>query len=304
MESLYLGLGAALLSAFSWALGSVVYEKLGLSVPPLPLNLCKNLLGLVLFGAFVLILAGGDPAGLVANLSATDLLLLTVSGLLGITLGDTFFFMALNDLGAHALVVLSLLGQVLTVLFAIAFLGERPTPGAISGMVLITLGIAVVLFAKIGDSSHKSSVKGLWLGLLAVLCMSAGTIVTKLGISTVSAENATFIRMLSGTLGLVAFALAGGRLGTWLRPLAKRSTLGGIGVAVIIASFGGFWLSHVALKHLDVAIAVTLNSTEPLFVIPIAALLMAERVRLVPVIGSLLAFAGIAVLVFSASQVG
>jgi drug/metabolite transporter (DMT)-like permease len=102
----------------------------------------------------------------------------------------------------------------------------------------------------------------------------------------------------------VVLALAGGRLGLWLKPLAKRSSLGGIAIAVLIASFGGFWLSHVAIKYLDVAIAVTLNSTEPLFVIPLAAVLMAERVRLLPVIGSLLAFAGIAVLIFSASQVG
>ena len=62
-------------------------------------------------------------------------------------------------------------------------------------------------------------------------------------------------------------------------------------------TFGGFWLSLVAIRYADVSIASTLNSTEPLFVLPLAAFFLKERISFRAVLGSVATVAGIALLV-------
>jgi drug/metabolite transporter (DMT)-like permease len=62
-------------------------------------------------------------------------------------------------------------------------------------------------------------------------------------------------------------------------------------------TFGGFWLSLVSIAYLDVAIANTLNATEPLFVLPLAALVLKEKITLPVVMASLATVIGIALIV-------
>jgi drug/metabolite transporter (DMT)-like permease len=79
-----LGLAAALGSAMSWALGSVLFKMLGDKLPPIPLTFAKGSVGVVMLG---LVLASVGLRGMDAQV----ILLLTLSGVLGIAIGDTFF---------------------------------------------------------------------------------------------------------------------------------------------------------------------------------------------------------------------
>ena len=83
-----LGALAALASAASWAVGSILFRKIGDEIEPLAMNLGKGLIGLVLLSG-VLLVVGVEP------LDSTSLGFLVLSGLIGIALGDTLFFMAL-----------------------------------------------------------------------------------------------------------------------------------------------------------------------------------------------------------------
>jgi drug/metabolite transporter (DMT)-like permease len=68
-------------------------------------------------------------------------------------------------------------------------------------------------------------------------------------------------------------------------------------MSVAVVTFGGFWLSLVAIAHLDVAIANTLTATESLFVLPLAAFLLKERITPPVVLGSLVTVGGIVLIV-------
>src|SRR5690242_19830497 len=82
-----LGLGEALSigSALAWSAGVIVYKRLGETLPPLRLNLLKNLLVLGFLVSTVLIVQG--PA--LPDISVTALGLALVSGALGIAAADT-----------------------------------------------------------------------------------------------------------------------------------------------------------------------------------------------------------------------
>lgn len=286
MDLRALGISAALGSAASWAVGSLLFERLGERISPLAMTLAKGGVSVVLLG-LTLVFTGYE------GVERQPLLLLILSGLLGIALGDTFFFEALQDLGAHALVLLLMLGQVLTVVLAVLFLGETPTLSAWLGIVLVVLGIGIVLSAKLSGEKQALGLRGIAFGLLSVLCMSVSLIIAKKGLESISAIQATFIRMLSGTLGMLLFGTVTRRLGRWAMPFKDPNLACLFLVSVCVVTFGGFWLSLVAIKYVDVSIANTLNSTEPLFILPLTAIFLKEKIAFRAVVGTFITTVGI-----------
>ena len=281
-----IGIAAALGSAASWAVGSILFKQLGERISSLALTLSKGMVSVALLGVAVA-LTGYQ------TIDRQPLLLLILSGLLGVALGDTFFFEALQDLGPHALVVLLMLGQVFTIILAVLFLGEMPTPAGWLGIALVVLGIAMVLLTKLSSEKQASRLRGIIFGLLSVLCMSVSIIIAKQALLSVSAIQATFIRMLSGTLAMFFFGSVTQRLARWAMPFKDLKLVGFFLVSVCIVTFGGFWLSLVAIKNVSVPIANTLNSTEPLFVLPLATIFLKEPISLAAVIGTLISILGI-----------
>ncbi len=281
-----LGISAALGSAASWALGSILFKKLGESISSLAMTLAKGGLSIVLLAA-ALGLVGFESIGY------EPLFLLVVSGLLGIAVGDTCFFEALQDLGPHAVVLLMMLGQVLTVVFAVIFLGETPAPIIWFGIALVMSGIGIVLYASISGVRKGSGRRGLAFGLMSAVSMSVSIIIAKKALDSVSALQATFIRMAAGTLGVFVFGMATGRVGKWMLPFKDTKLLQLFVVSVCVITFGGFWLSIVAIKYTDVSIANTLNSTEPLFILPLAVIFLKEKITVRAIAGTVVAILGI-----------
>jgi drug/metabolite transporter (DMT)-like permease len=85
MNPKYIGIAAALGSAASWAVGSILFKRLGERLSSPAMTLAKQILSVGLLA--IALVATGLPSA-----SAHAWALLAVSGLLGIALGDTFFF--------------------------------------------------------------------------------------------------------------------------------------------------------------------------------------------------------------------
>lgn len=280
-----LGHAAALGSAASWALGSILFGRIGLRASPQGMNLFKGLAGLVYLGA-ALLLVGLEPMDL------RSFLFLGLSGLVGIAMGDTLFFASLVRLGPRPVVLLATLGPVFTVLGSVALLGERMAVAGWAGCALVLGGVSLVLWqgARTTDGPWRVTLDGVLYGLAASLCMSAGILLAKVGVADLGALQGTFVRVAWAVAGLLPWGARG------LAPFRERRLLlQGLG-AVSVVIFGGFWLSLVALKHLTASVATVLNSTEPLFILPLSALLLGQRVHLLEVLGAVAAVGGIALL--------
>lgn len=286
MDNSLIGAVAALGSAASWALGSVLFRQLGDHLPPVALTFAKGITSVVLLGIAVTAI-GFESIG------ENAWLLLILSGLLGIALGDTLFFLALNNLGAHAVVILFTLGQVLTVMLAVFWLGEQPEPLDWAGIGLVLMGVTAVMWTRIGGEEGRTGLVGILYGLLSVIAMAVSIIIAKEALATTGSVQATFIRMVAGTVGIFLFGQATGQIVSGLNALRQPRFFGFFLLSVVVVTFGGFWLSLVAIAHLDVSIANTLNATEPLFVLPLAAFLLKEKITPPVVIGSLATVGGI-----------
>jgi drug/metabolite transporter (DMT)-like permease len=63
-----------------------------------------------------------------------------------------------------------------------------------------------------------------------------------------------------------------------------------------VGTFGGFWLSLFSLKYVDASIASTLNATTPLFILPLVAIMLRERISLRAFLGAVIVVGGVALI--------
>ena len=253
----------------------------------------KSCLGLLLL-AGALFFAGWTPV------QSFSLGWLSLSGLLGISLGDTFFFAALRRLPAHQLIILMLLAPVVTLLMAFCFLGERPAVVCWLGIILVLGGVTLTFKGKIEvDQEARQRGLGLLFGVLSVLSMAASIIIAKIGLQDVSALEGTFLRLLFGFAGMLVVGLSRREVKSWVAPLGQAGLGARFLLAVIVVTFGGFWLSLDAIKRLDVSIANTLLATEPVFALPLAVIWLREQATGAAVIGAIVALFGAGILAFN-----
>jgi drug/metabolite transporter (DMT)-like permease len=290
----FIGVAAALGSAASWAMGTILFKGVGAQFSSMAMTLIKSFAGALLLLILLLLVGWSVPQG-------DALGWLALSGLLGISAGDTFFFAALQRLGAHQLIIIMMLGPAITVLMAVLVLGEFPAFLAWVGIVLVLGGVSLTFFGDMRRTEQPANTRtGIIFGLLCILSMAVSIIVAKLGVRHVSALEGTFLRMAFGFSGILLVGLLQRKIIPWLQPLRQGALRGRFALATVVVTFGGFWLSLAAIKHLDVSIANTLIATEPLFALPLAVLWLRERPSRLAVTGACVAFPGALLLALNA----
>jgi len=291
----YRGELAALSGACLWATASVVYTYLGRSIPPLLLNLSKGAIAIV-FILFALILQGDFAPS--ATPRAIGLLML--SGVVGIGLGDSFFFEALNHLGARKTLLFEALAPPLTAVFALIFLQEQLSIGNWSGILLTVVGVSWVISERAPEITGKQSqhpLRGTIFALLAALGQASGSVLSRsaLSQSDISPLWSTLFRIVAGVL-VILLVLPSQRQGKdWLKFLGDKQLIGIIILTSFVGTFLGIWLQQTAFKYTAAGVAQALLATSPLFVLPIV-ICMGERVSKRALAGVLVAIAGIFIL--------
>lgn len=281
------GILSALGSAAAWSIGAVLFKQLGESLSSAAMTLIQSAVSVILLGLLTFFTGGNT------NISKDAYLYLVLSGILGISISGTFFFSALKEVNPQTITLLFMLGQVITVLLAVVLLGETLSTLGWAGIALIITGITIGIFPGRFQSRH-SSPRGIALGIISILSMSIAVILTKKGLDKdVSTLYATFIRMLSGTLGMLLLGITTRRLGGWLAPFYNVQMIWKFTFSVCIITFGGFWLTIVAFKYTNVVIASSLIATEPVFAIPASALLLKSKITIQSVAGAGIALAGV-----------
>ena len=285
-----IGVAAALAAALCWTLASGLWRRLPTSLGPAELNLLKNLIALALQ---LPLLLGSAPA---LPLGATGLLLL--SGVLGIALGDSFYFAALRRLGTRRTLTFDAGGPAVTAAAGCLLLAEWPGPRQWLGIALISL--AVVLVARqrpmAGAEGGLAAQQrlGVGLALAALLCGGAGALLARAALRTSGLDpwHAATLRLLAATLVLLPLL---GRLLTHLRrprprPPGRRWLL--VLAATLLGTSAGIGLQQLALARLPGGLAVALLATAPVLAVPLAPL-EGDRPGALGVLAALLAVLGV-----------
>jgi len=284
---------AALGSAFCWAVSAVLFQQVGENISAIAMNLVKGLVAIVCIGIVLL------PVGF-AEISEEAFFILAMSGLVGICLGDTLYFLTINRLGSRITLLIGTLIPVATALIALTALGESIDGHAAIGLVLTIVGVGYVLWERTPEHEHNEKWKlGVFFGLLFVLANAFGIIFTKVGVQDIPAMDATLVRTVWAVIGLAAWGMITRSFVGWVKPMSDSRLRNKLLIASVIGAFLGTWLSVVALKYTHAVVATTLNSTSPLFVLPLAMLFLKEQITWRAVSGAFIAIMGVAIYFFS-----
>jgi drug/metabolite transporter (DMT)-like permease len=289
---------AALSAAFLWALSSTVYALLGRQIPPLQLNLGKGLVAIALISLTLML--GGNVR---PEFNPRSVGLLLASGAIGIGLGDTAYFTALNHLGARRTLLIETLAPPIAAILALVLLAEKLNTIGWGGILLTLLGIVLVISERtpVLAIGRYHALQGIIWAILAAIAQAVGAVFSRSALlqSDLTPLWSTLLRLGAGTfivllLLLVRQQYPHGQTQTFQLFGSNRS----VG-AIVITAFGstylGIWLQQISLKFAPVGIAQTLLATSPLFVLPIAAWL-GEKISLRAILGCLVAMAGIGLL--------
>ena len=285
----YLGESAALGAASLWALSSLVYDSVGTKIAPLHLNLFKGAIAIILLGLTLLVRGELFPP-----MTATNLCLLLLSGAIGIGLGDTAFFAALNCLGARRALLMETLAPPMAAILALIFLQENLKASAWGGILLTVIGVAWVVTERVPPVANRPTHlhKGIIFGLIAAISLAVGGILARAALinTSISPVWAALLRIGAGSISLLPFLRLQKSHFAGSIPLR---VFAGIGLTAFMGTYLGIWLQQTAIKFTQVGIALTLTNTAPLFILPISAF-SREKPSIRAILGAGIAILGIA----------
>ncbi|HEY1075772.1 MAG TPA: DMT family transporter [Fontimonas sp.] len=294
--NLQFGLGElySLICAFTWASAVIVFKKSGEHLPPFALNLVKNAIVLPMF--LLTLLAFEDwqwPA-----IPAPHIGILLLSGVLGIAMGDTLYFRALNAIGASRMAAAQALYSPFVILLSLTVLGERLGGLQFAGVALVLGGIGLVTWSPAQTIADR---RLLWAGVawavLAVFMMAVGVVMAKPMLEQHSFLWVVTLRIVGGLLGMLGLAAARREFASLWRAWRGVThwhviVLGGfIGTYVSMM----FWLA--GYKYTQASIAAVLNELAAAFILPLAAIFLRERIQPRQTLGVLVALVGVLLVV-------
>lgn len=276
------------------------------------MNQIRLLLACVLLGAAVSVRAAVTDGPLFPGGRQASLLL--ASGIVGLTIGDAAVFRAFVLLGARRVLLVSASAPVFVALLAVPLLGERLNAVGIAGMAVTLAGIAWAVGERRDDGAPAGHVRsGVLLAVVAALGQAGGAVLAKAGLGQAPAGSpladlagggasavdplvGTFLRMVAGTAGLLAWAGPAGRLRGLFDGTGDARARWSLAGGTILGPTVGIWLSLVAFANTEAAVAQTLMALTPVAVLPISRLATGERASARAWIGALVAVSGAAVL--------
>jgi drug/metabolite transporter (DMT)-like permease len=290
-----LGEGACLTAALLWAVAVVLFRSPIAAWGARTANLVKCLLGTVLL-ALTLPIFGGLST--FAAVPPRDLAFIALSGLVGLTFGDTLLFAAVGRLGAHKTLVLQTSAPIFAGLLA-AVVGERLDAMQITGAAVVVLGVTIVVGPghRVPNGGRDAAAVGIVLALLGAFGQGAGVVLAKEGLDSIAAMPATLLRLAAGTAGLLLAASPGSGLSRMYAALKDRAPMRKMVPATVLGTYLALLLMMFGVASTAATIAAVLLATSPIFSLVIEAIADRRRPTALAVVGTIVAVGGVAVLV-------
>ena len=288
---------AALATSFFFALTAMIFTSTGRMVGSQVTNRLRLLFALVYLVILNLILFR-EP--LPFSTESSRWIWLSISGVIGLSLGDTFFFQSLVSVGPRLGSLLLSLAPIFGSIIAWVFFSETLTVLQITGIVVALAGIGWVVMSheEPPDTPHGHTKRGVFFGVLAGLGQAVGLVLSKQGMfGEFSPFQANVIRMLAAVLFTWIWTFGEGKAGATITALREKPrVIGLIALGAFVGPLLGVSASLLAVQHAEIGVASTLMALPPVIVLPISYFVFKEKIGWQAVAGTILAIAGVAIL--------
>lgn len=265
---------SALGSALAWSISIIFLKLSGPYIGAVALNMLKNTVTIICF-AITVFLTGAD---FFPEVPSDHLLLLMVSGLFGITIGDVLFVSSLNRLGASLQAVVDCLYAPIMIALAFFFLGETISWQSSIGCLLVMIAVAIGIdLAGVKQVKAQNLLVGMIMGISSLIVMGIGVFIIKPILNDYSLAWVNLFRFTMGNLFLFLFSLRPKQLRGISKQLTDKRHWKYSIPASILGPFLATMLWLGGFKHTSAAKASIMNQMSTFFVVILAVIVLKEK---------------------------
>ena len=257
-----IGIIAAIGASFAWTYACFIWRSQTNRFKPLDINLIKNLLAFLFF----------LPTLLTFNFSIETkyILILLISGILGIGLGDTFYLKSLNQIGTRKTLSIEALSPIMAAFTGGLFINENLPMKSWIGILIVTLSLVLIIKKQtylINENtnliSKSSSYKDYIFAFLSVFCAVIAALLSRYVFLQIEISPllTTEIRLLGAIFFLLVFSNF--KFNFFLKNLKINEKIIFF-ISVLLGTNFGILLQQIVFKTLPIGIGWTLLSTSPI----------------------------------------
>ncbi len=288
---------AAFGTAICWTVSALFFTRASSLIGGVTVNHARVILALPFMVGIHLVTCG---RGFPVDVESYRWGWLALSGVIGLVLGDSFLFNAFALIGPRLALLIMSLVPILSTTAAWIFLRERLLPLELTGVLIAVAGIGWVVMER-GNGQDagrpKRYARGVIFAVAGALGQALGLVAAKKGMAgDFPAISATLIRMVAAAATMWGVSLLSGRAPRIIRAIFTREALAPLFGAIIVGAALGIWLSLVSIQYSRLGVAATIMALPPVLILPLAYWQLNERVSPRAILGTVVAFIGIAVL--------
>ena len=319
----YSGYILAILSALSWAFGTILFSLLrsyGNNYSPVFINLYKNTIGFCIIGIilyynnFPLFLFFSSTDSGFNNLYAISIIIL--SGIIGMGIAESLYISAISLTNVNFVAIigstLSLFIFLFSVLFATLFPGKFPIqefPPSNFELLGFTLIILAIIISSWNTSKLNNNYKGGIYAIIAICLMGLSASLTNSVVhlvrdSILSILWFIWIRLIPGIITPLLISLFSKKINivkSHQKLISnKKELLLLISASIMFSCLAiSFWAIGMSYESENIAIFSILAQTSNLLIFIFGWLLLKEKINKNKIIGILLSFTGVIFIVLS-----
>jgi drug/metabolite transporter (DMT)-like permease len=276
----FAGLGelASLGAALLWAGSICAFRRCGDGMPSSVINLWKSLVATFCLAVVLAFRRPEVPA------AGGAWWMLAASGIVGLAIGDTFFFASLKRLGAQSCSVIQCLSPPFAALIAWLTLEEMLSIRQVVGLTIAVIAVlGIVSFGRrgrthIADLSAGLLWSGITFGVLSALCQAVGVVLARDAFQGFDVVLGTTVRFVPAIVVLIALQFARKGLPapprTWFR---SRGQLLALSAAAFAGTFLGVLCLSIGTKYAKAGVVTAISTTYPVWIVPVAWIFLGER---------------------------
>lgn len=283
--------------AVLWAVALVLFRKGNAILPPVVLNLYKNVIGSALLVLTMLALGTSFSP---SERSLSDWLVVIASGIIGISIADTLLFAAMDKLGASRAAVVNTSYTPLVILSAFFYLDEGLGWEMLLSTVLIGGGIIIGTWDATARSSAptRAIIYAVMVGLASNLLMAVGIVMVKPVLLVSDALWLTSLRMFAALpLLLVQCASRSEYRKATLYAFTPGKHWKILLPSALIGAYAALILWVLGFKYTLAGISSVLTETSTILTMLLAAVFLGERLTWRKTVAVSLGFVGIMIVV-------
>ncbi|MFP4527856.1 MAG: DMT family transporter [Candidatus Kapaibacterium sp.] len=292
---MFIGELAALGAAFLWSTSSFVFTTASLRIGTIQLNVSRMVLAAILLMITIALF------GINYSMTTPQVVYLSISGFIGLVIGDTALFKAFKEIGPRVSMLLMSFNPAIAALTAYFLIGETLSLWVVVGIGITLAGIFIVILERPGGVEKKFHITkaGVFFGFIAAAGQGIGLVFAKMAYQEGDIHSlvATLVRIAAAVLTMLPMAMLLGRYTNPFRVFRDdKKSLGLVAIGSIIGPYLGITFSFLAIIYTKVGIASTLMATVPIIMLPLSRYIYKERLNWQAIAGAMFAVMGVAIL--------